>query len=329
MKRLVMVLLIVLTLLVVGSALAQETELIEGADVVQTGELVTFPESIAVIDDTAYVSNFFDGAIYLVNLEDNTTEVLVDPGTNDVVSGWGLTAEVETGLLLACGNRTQGIGPQEVSNSVYAIDTETGDIVETWELPLGVACNSIAVDSNGNIYVSDVSPNADIARIDRETGEAVIWVDEPTWENETGFGLGGLVVDENDTVYMNANGPLFRIGINADGTAGDVIPQTILDAEGNELPFLGFDGFANAGNGVMYGAAFDFETNQSLIVQVTVVDETTVTTEVIFNQAIGVTGIWANEEAVFAVDGQILQGLSVEGYEPVTPFTIYVVKIAN
>ncbi|MEO1290379.1 MAG: hypothetical protein AAFV93_21715 [Chloroflexota bacterium] len=78
---------------------------------------------------------------------------------------------------------------------------------------------------------------------------------------------------------------------------------------------------------MMYGAAFDFETNQSLVVQVTVIDEMTVTTEVIFNQAIGITGIWANDNIVYAVDGQILQGLSIEGYEPDIPFSIYAIEI--
>ncbi|MEM9951096.1 MAG: hypothetical protein AAF846_05835 [Chloroflexota bacterium] len=316
----------IVILLFVSHVLAQDIELIGEAETIETSNLVAFPESIAVSNGVAYVSNFFDGAIYAVNLEDGSTELLVEAGTNDVVSGWGLTIEAETGLLLACGNRTQGLGEQEITNSAYAVNVETGEIVEAWDLPDGVACNSIAVDSSGNIYISDVSPNADIVRIDRETGESSIWIDDPSWENETGFGLGGLVVDENDTIYMNANGPLFRIEINDDGTAGEIIPQSILDADGNELPFLGFDGFATQNN-MMYGAAFDFETNQSLVVQVTVIDEMTVTTEVIFNQAIGITGIWANDNIVYAVDGQILQGLSIEGYEPDIPFSIYAIEI--
>lgn len=288
---------------------------------VAADEAVAFPESIAVVDGVAYVSNFFDGSLHSMSLEDGSSEVLVEAGTNDVASGWGLGVDA-SGLLLACGNRNFVPGPQDNINSAYAVDLASGDVVEAWDLPEGAACNSIAADSNGNIFISDVSPNADIIRIDRESGEVTVWVDEPAWENESGFGNGGLIIDENDIIYMSAGGPLVRIAINEDGSAGEIVSQAFVDTDGNEIPAFSFDGFAYA-DGSMYGAAFDFATGQSLVVAVTPVDETTVQASVINNAGIGFTGIWADSDTVYAADGQIIQALTVADYVPTTPFLIY------
>ncbi|MEM7134193.1 MAG: hypothetical protein AAF702_48435 [Chloroflexota bacterium] len=284
-----------------------------------------FPESVAVHHGTAYVSAFFSGEIQKIDMMSGEAEMLVEAGNDGVVMGWGLWYDNENDLLIACANRNQ-MGPQENNNAARAIDPDSGEILETWELPVRAMCNSIFTDGDGNVYLSDVSTGASIVKIDRSTGEAVTWLDEPSWENDSGFGVGGLIWDGSDSLYASAGGPLFRVPINEDGTAGEPIMQTILDADGNELPALGFDGFAFAGDNTMIGAAFDFEAFQSQVVKAVAIGDETVQTEVIFTDAIGITGIDVEHDHIFAVDGQIIQALFVEEYEA-APFLIQTINM--
>ncbi len=282
-----------------------------------------FPESVAVHDGYAYVSAFFTGEVQKINLATGATEPLVETGTDGVIAGWGLWYDNANDVLLACGNKNFVPGLQTEINSARAINPSTGAIVESWDLPEGTACNSILTDAEGNIYLSDVGTNASIVKIDRITGEAITWADDPAWENESGFGVGGLIWDGADNLYASAGGPLYRIPINADGAAGTPVQQTLLDVDGNELPGLGFDGFVWAGNGTMYGAAFDFAAFQSQVVKAVVIDDQTVQTEVVFTSAVGVTGLDYDSGTIYAADGQIIQALFNKRYEPTAPFTIF------
>ena len=113
---------------------------------------------------------------------------------------------------------------------------------------------------------------------------------------------------------------MFRVPINADGTAGTPVLQTILDANGNVLLALGVDGFAYADDGAMIGASFDFEAFQSQIVKAIPIDDDTLQTEIIYTGAIGATGVDVEDGTIYIVDGQIVQGLFIEDYAPITPF---------
>lgn len=291
---------------------------------VAIGDNAVFPESIAVHDGYAYLQTFFDGALHKVELATGTTETLISAGTDGVIMGWGVWYDDANDVLLACGNKNQ-LGPQENVNIVRAVNTERGDVIQQWALPDGAMCNSIVTDSDGNIYISDVSANATIVKINRATGETITWLDDPSWENDTGFGVGGMVWDGSDNLYASASGPMFRVPINADGTAGTPVLQTILDADGNELAALGVDGFAYAGDNTMIGASFDFEAFQSQIVKATAIGGDTLQTEIIYTGAIGATGVDVDGGTVYIADGQIIQGLFIEDYAPVTPFQIHVI----
>lgn len=37
-------------------------------------------------------------------------------------------------------------------------------------------------------------------KIDRATGEAITWIDDPSWENDSGFGVGGLIWNGADSL---------------------------------------------------------------------------------------------------------------------------------
>ncbi|MEM7118760.1 MAG: hypothetical protein AAF614_40460 [Chloroflexota bacterium] len=280
------------------------------------GEQVIAPETMAVHDGFGYTSNFFDGTISRINLETGETAVLVASGTDGAAAGWGLWYDDFTGELLACHARGEG-----ENNAVWALNPDTGNILQTWELPAGALCNSLIAVENGDIYLTDVSPKADVVKIDRASGEAIVLLDDPSWENDTGFGLGGLVWDGGDNLYASGPGVL-RIPIS-DPEAYTL--QTIVDAEGNET-FFSFDGAAfSAETGSFYGAAFDFEAFQSQIVKFTLLGEETLQAEVVFTGAIAATGVDAAGGNVYISDGQLIPSLFNPDYQPVTPYQMYII----
>ncbi|MEM7798019.1 MAG: hypothetical protein AAF633_02415 [Chloroflexota bacterium] len=297
-----------------------------GVASIDLDQTVAFPESVAVSGDQAYVSNFFDGSIHQIDLTSGDSSILVEAGSDGVVAGWGLWVDHVSDQLLACSARNPFGAPPENLNAVKAIDLASGEALASWDLPAGALCNSLVTVANGDIYISDVSPSADVIKIDRTSGDVSIWADEPAWENDSGFGLGGLVWDGGSNLYVSAGGPLVRLPLNEDGSAGSPITQTILDENGNVLPALSFDGFAySEESSKLYGAAFDFNAFQSAVIEVTIVDDTTVQTGTALAGPLGVTGIDVDGDNIYAVDGQIIQALFVEGYAPPAPFPLFII----
>lgn len=285
-----------------------------------------YPETVAVHDGVAYTAAFFTGEIRKVDIATGENEVLVEAGDDGVIAGWGLWYDHTADTLLACGNRNEVPGPQENNNAVREVDPASGEILTTWELPAGAACNSIVTDDQNNIYMSDVSTNATIVKIDRASGEVTTWLNDPAWENETVFGVGGLLLDGAGNAYASSGGPLYRVPINDDGTAGQPVLQTMLDADGNEFAEPpGFDGFSYAGNGTMYGSNFDFSTSQSRVLEVTVVDESTVQIGVFFSGGLGFTGVDVDNGTIYVADGQLIRFVLNSEYEP-EPFIILSLK---
>lgn len=285
-----------------------------------------YPETVAVHDGVAYTAAFFTGEIRKIDISTGANEVLVEGGNDDVIAGWGLWYDHAADTLLACGNRNSVPGPQEINNAVREIDPVSGAILTTWELPAGAACNSIVTDETGNIYLSDVSTNATIVKIERASGEVSTWLNDPAWENETAFGVGGLLLDDVGNLYASSGGPLYRVPINEDGTAGEPVLQTMLDPAGNELAEpTGFDGFAYAGNGTMYGSNFDFSTNQTRVLEVTVVDDSTVQIGMFFTAGLGFTGIDVDNDTIYVADGQLIRFVLNDEYVP-EPFMILSLK---
>ncbi|MEM9773687.1 MAG: hypothetical protein AAF902_03845, partial [Chloroflexota bacterium] len=74
-------------------------------------ETVAFPESIAVNDSIAYVSNFFDGSIHTLDLTTGDTSELVAAGVDSVAAGWGLWYDHPNDVLYACTARNAFGGP--------------------------------------------------------------------------------------------------------------------------------------------------------------------------------------------------------------------------
>ncbi|MEM7326937.1 MAG: MBL fold metallo-hydrolase [Actinomycetota bacterium] len=282
-----------------------------------------FPESIAVNGATAYVSGFFTGEIRTVDLTSGTSEELVAAGADGVVAGWGLWWDSTDDSLLACGNRNAVPGPQATANAVRRIDPATGATVELWDLPDGAACNSVVTDPQGVIYLSDVGATASIVRIDPESGVVETWADDPSWENDTGFGLGGLVIDDAGDIWVSAGGPLVRVPVEADGSAGDPVVQQFRSPGGDPVDPIAFDGLTVA-DGVLYGAAFDFATGVSSLNAVTPTEDGVVEVEVVLADGpVGMTGVDADGGTIYAIDGQIANSLFAGGeYEPV-PFRLW------
>lgn len=289
---------------------AEVTDLVE-ATAVDLGRAELYPESVAVVDGVAYVSAFFTGEIVSVDLASGEVTTLAEAGAAGVTQGWGLFWESATSSLLACGNGGAFGAPNPDPNTVVRLDPADGSVLDQWVLPAGALCNSVVSIDGGDVYVTDVSPAADVIRIDRASGTAEVWLDEPTWENDSGFGLGGLAVDEAAGVLYVS--PLTSPVVVApvDGSAST--PLTYVDAGGAPSAVGSFDGLAFA-DGVLVGAGADPETGDSRVFTIELGDDAEAVVTPVFGDAVSATGVAVADGEVAAVDGQLTNRLFDPAY---------------
>lgn len=253
MKRNLVLLTIVLTLLsMTALAFAQDDPTTE----IVINQPGFFPESVAVYDGVLYTSNFATAEILAINMEDGSMTTLAP--AQEGKAGWGLYVDEAAGVLLACvagaGEPFGGVAPT-TPNDVNAYSLESGELLMTWTLEAGIVCNSITTAGDNTIMISDiVTPQ--IIKLDTETGESRVWSAEAAYAVEGGFGISGLVWDGASSLYAVANGRLFRVSINEDGTAAPAVEIALTDANG-EPTALGTDGLVWAAEGVMVGAEND------------------------------------------------------------------------
>ncbi|MFZ4827992.1 MAG: hypothetical protein ACOYLB_11610 [Phototrophicaceae bacterium] len=230
-------------------ALAQDAEVV----IEKSG---FFPESVAIADGVLYTSNFASGEVLAINMEDGSSSVLAE--AQEGKAGWGLYVDESTGVLFSCvaglGEPFGGVAPT-TPNDVNVYSLETSELLENWQLESGIVCNSITIGGDNTVFISDiVTPQ--IIKLDTETGEATVWSKEDDYAVEGGFGISGLVWDGASSLYAVANGSLFRVDINADGSAAPAVKIALMDADG-ETEALATDGLVWVADGVMVGTEND------------------------------------------------------------------------
>ena len=288
-----------------------------------------YPEGIAVDGESVYAAGFLSGEIVKVDLATGESTQLVAAGTDGVIAGWGLAWDENAGQLLACGNKNGFGQPPTEPNSVRAIDPNSGEIVQTWELPAGVVCNALMLDNANNIYLSNVGLAANVIKIDRVSDEVSVWSADERWPNESGFGLSGVVFDRSDNLYVHYTGGVFRVPINADGSAGEAVMQSLVDGEGNPVVLPGVDGLAWAGSDTLLTTNADLTTGASEIVQLTIVDEDVLRAETVFTELTYGASIAIDAGTAYVTDAQLFSLLAPESSGPALPFTVKVFAVPH
>jgi sugar lactone lactonase YvrE len=157
-------------------------------------------------------------------------------------------ADDRSNTLWVCQNSTGGRGGAPVTGqtALRSFDLRTGAPKGTFNFPSsGGVCNDMAVAPDGTVYATESFANR-IHRLRPGAKELDLWVPA----NEQLAGVDGIAILADGAVYVNTffAGRLFRIPVNADGSAGALVPIE------TSLPLVRPDGLRTVGPRTMIQA---------------------------------------------------------------------------
>jgi hypothetical protein len=208
----------------------------------------TFPENVTVLGDgTVVIGAMLQHYIYRARPGQAMAERWIDLTTVGSAS-WGLMADNSRNNLWVC--TTAFTLPAKITpaikeriTSLRAFDTRTGAAKGVWPLlnPTN-SCNDMTIAADGTVYVSDIA-NGQVQRLKPGAAALEPWLQVPELLNVDGIAFVGTMLYANNV----STGKLYRIPVNADGSAGTVVEIKL------SQPLEGPDGM-RAQNGKMYVA---------------------------------------------------------------------------
>ncbi|MFL5620972.1 MAG: SMP-30/gluconolactonase/LRE family protein [Gemmatimonadaceae bacterium] len=174
-------------------------------------------------DGTVYFGSMTKGTIYRAAPGASRAEPWIVASTVGLTRVLGVLADDRTNTLWVCQYATGGPGGQPVAGqtALRSFDLKTGAAKGTYPFPpnSGV-CNDIALSADGAAYVSE-SFRGRVHRL--KPGATALEV----WASDSAMAVvDGLAFLADGSLYVNnfMNGKLFRIPVNADGSAGALVP---------------------------------------------------------------------------------------------------------
>lgn len=199
-------------------------------------------------DGSVFFGSTAKGTIYRAAPGASQAEPWILASTAGLTNVLGVFAHDESNTLWACQNSTGGRGGTPVSGqtALRSFDLTTGAAKGTYNFPSnGGVCNDIAVAADGTVYATESFANR-VHRLRPGATELDVWVPA----NEDLAGVDGIAILADGAVYVNTffAGRLFRIPVNADGSAGALVP---IDTS---LPLTRPDGLRTVGPRTMLQA---------------------------------------------------------------------------
>jgi len=200
-------------------------------------------------DGSIYFGSTAKGTIYRAAPGAAQAEPWIAAATTGLTNVLGVLADHKRNTLWVCQNNTGGRGGAPVvgQTALRSFDLKSGAAKGTYPLPTnGGVCNDMAVASDGTVYATE-SFNNRIHRLKPDASALDTWITDPKLA-----AVDGVALLADGAVYVNTffSGELFRIPVNADGSAGAPVkietsmplsrpdglrtvgPQTLLQAEG-------------------------------------------------------------------------------------------------
>jgi sugar lactone lactonase YvrE len=205
---------------------------VRAANVVVPGT-TDFPESItASADGALYFSSNGLGRIFRAAPGQTEAGEWIKQDANGLASTLGVLADDKSNTLYVCSTDLSFAGVAiptgATPTALKLFDLKTGQPKGSIALPastlLGqpLVCNDIAVANDGTAYVSD-SFGGRILRLKPGAKEFEVWAHDQRWDAK-GPQLDGIAILPDGAIYANIfeGDGLYRIAINADGSAGKI-----------------------------------------------------------------------------------------------------------
>jgi len=199
------------------------------------------PENLTSSQDgTVYFGSTSKGTIYRATPGAARAEPWILASATGLTNVLGVLADDKTNTLWVCQNATGGRdgAPVAGQTALRSFDLKSGAARGTYPFPPNAGiCNDIAVSADGTAYVSE-SFRGRIHRLRPGATALDMWVSDQQLDV-----IDGIALLAEGSVYANnfATGRLYRIPVNADGTAGAVVPVE------TSMPFSRPDGLRSAG----------------------------------------------------------------------------------
>jgi sugar lactone lactonase YvrE len=173
-------------------------------------------------DGTVYFGSMAKGTIYRAAPNASQAEPWILASTAGLTRVLGVLADDKTNTLWVCQNATGGRdgAPVGGQTALRSFDLKSGAAKGTYPLPPnGGVCNDMAVSADGAVYVSE-SFRGRVHRLKPGATQLELWA-----ASEQMNVIDGLAFLADGSLYVNdfATGKLFRIPVNADGSAGALV----------------------------------------------------------------------------------------------------------
>jgi len=191
-------------------------------------------------DGTLYFGSMTKGTIYRAAPGASRAEPWILASTAGLTRVLGVLADDRTNTLWVCQNATDGRSGAPVTGqtALRSFDLKSGAAKGTYPFPpnSGV-CNDIALSSDGTAYVSE-SFGGRVHRLKPGASALDVWARDSAMSV-----IDGLAFLADGSLYVNnfMSGKLFRIPVNADGSAGALVPIE------TSMPFVRPDGLRATG----------------------------------------------------------------------------------
>jgi sugar lactone lactonase YvrE len=189
-----------------------------------------FPESITSTKDGALIiGSITQGVVYRAAPGAGTAALWIKPGTNGLLSVFGVLADEPSNTLWVCSTNATSLGVPppgggQGQTALKSFDLKTGAAKGSVTLPGSrTFCNDIAIGPDRAAYVSD-SWNPHILRLKPGATEFEVWAQDQRFGVQRGAGLDGIAFGSDGNLYVNtySTGRLFRVERRPDGSAGAV-----------------------------------------------------------------------------------------------------------
>jgi sugar lactone lactonase YvrE len=174
-------------------------------------------------DGTVYFGSMTKGTIYRAMPGAARAEPWILASATGLTRVLGVLADDRSNTLWVCQNATGGQGgaPATGQTALRSFNLKTGAPKGTYPFPPNSRiCNDIAVSADGTAYVSE-SFGGRVHRLKPGASALEVWASDSAITV-----IDGLAFLADGALYVNTfnTGRLFRIPMNADGSAGAVVP---------------------------------------------------------------------------------------------------------